>query len=509
MHPLEKPVVSASEAVSRIPDGAGVAVGGAGAGHALPDILLRALGERFRATKQPTGLTLIHPFGVGNQAGLGLEHVALPEMYRRVIGGHWSLAPTMAKLAAENAFPAYCLPAGVMVQLFRCAAAGSPGWMTHVGLETFVDPRREGGRLNEKASETLVELTQRDGREWLFYPTIPIDVALVHAWKADRRGNLSMAGEAGVWHNLQLAQAARVRGGLTIAVVRELVESGALDPREVRTPGAFVDLIVVDPDHGQTFQTEYEPAWTGEARLPPEAFPALPFNVRKAIARRASRELTEGAVLNVGFGLPDGVIAVARETGLDAALTTTIEHGQFGGVPAGGLEFGAVYNPEAIITSGEMFDFYHGRGVDQTYLGFLQIDRAGNVNVSKLGDRIIGVGGFIDISQKARKAVFCGTLSVKAEVEIESGRLRYARLGKPKLVERVAQVTFSGDFARREGQEALYVTEAAVFRLQGEEIVLEEVAPGVDLERDVYPQMGFRPRLAENVRTMDEAFFRR
>ena len=505
---IEKPTISAAEAVASIPVGASVAIGGSGSGHAIPDALLAALGERFRQTGRPRGLTLVHPFGVGDQARRGLQHVAHAGLFRRVVGGHWSMAPAMAELARAEAFEAYCLPAGVIVQLFHCAAAGSPGWYSHVGLHPFVAPRQAGGRISASAREPVVELAERGGREWLFYPTIPIDIALIHAWHADPAGNLGMNREAGFWHNCAMAQAAQASGGRTLAVVRERVENGAIHPRDVRVPGCFVDAVVVDPSQGQTFQTGYDPAYTGDARKPESEFAEFPFSARKAIARRAAQELEPGAVINVGFGVPDGVAAVAREQGFAGRIVTTIEHGQFGGVPAPGLDFGAVWNPEAIVETGHMFDFYHGRGVDQTFLGFLEIDRAGNVNVSQLGDRIVGVGGFIDISQRARKLAFCGTLSVRAEMEIEDGRLRYKKLGRPKFAERVAQITFSGDYARSLGQEVLYVTEAAVFRLTEQGIRLEEIAPGVDLERDLVPQMGFRPEVSAGLRTMPEALFR-
>ncbi len=502
-----KPVVTADEAVARIPDGSSVAIGGSGAGHAVPDILLRALGERFRDTRKPTGLTLIHPFGVGDQQTRGLQQIAYPEMYRRVIGGHWSMAPDMAKLAADDKFPAYCLPAGVMVQLFHCAAAGSPGWMTHVGLDTFVDPRREGGKLNATATETLVEYVERDGNPWLFYKTLPVDVALIHAWEADPEGNLAMNEEAGFWHNCAMAQAAKASHGLTIAVVRKRVGAGEIHPRDVRVPGCFVDLIVVDPDQGQTYQTDYDATFTGDTQKPAGQFNEFPFSLRKVIARRAAMELEPAAVINVGFGIPDGVIAVAREQGIADSLVPTIEHGQFGGVPAGGLDFGAVHNPTAIVETGHMFDFYQGRGVDQTFLGFLQIDRAGNVNVSKLDSRIIGTGGFIDIVQKADKAVFCGTLAIKSRAELRDGRLIYSELGKPKLVDEVTQVTFSADYATRAGQQILYVTEAAVFGLDDQGLVLQEIAPGVDIKRDLMPQMGFAPRVSDNLTEMRAELF--
>ena len=502
-----KPVETAAEAVRRIPDRASVAIGGSGAGHAVPDVLLSGLGDRFRSTGTPRGLTLLHPFGVGDQDRKGLQQAAFPEMYRRVIGGHWSMAPKMAELAAENRFAAYCLPAGIMIQLFHCAAAGSPGWFSHVGLDTFVDPRSEGGRLNASATEQLVEYVERDGKPWLFYKTLPVDVALIHAWEADPNGNLSMSREAGFWHNCALAQAAKASGGLTIAVVREIVPEGSIDPRSVHVPGCFVDVLVVDEGHGQTYQTDFEPAYCGEGAARSDRFTAMAFSPRKVIARRAAQELTPGAVINVGFGMPDGVLAVAQEQGFVGRITPTIEHGQFGGVPAGGLDFGAVYNPAAILETGHMFDFYHGKGVDQTFLGFLQIDRAGNVNVSRLASRIIGVGGFIDIVQKADKAVFCGTLSIRAKTSIERGRLRYLSHGAPKIVDSVAQVTFSAEYAKRTGQEVVYVTEAAVFRLSPAGLVLEEIAPGVDLRRDVLPQLGFEPEIGPGLKEMDAALF--
>jgi propionate CoA-transferase len=507
MQSLARPVVSADEAVARIPDGATIAIGGSGSGHAIPDALLAALGRRFRHTGHPGDITLLHAFGVGDQKKRGLEHMAIPEMYRAVIGGHWSMAPSMAKLAVENRFPAYCLPAGVIVQLLHCAAAGSPGWMTHVGLHTFVDPRLEGGKLNAKATANVVELVERGGQEFLFYPTIPIDVALIHAWTADPHGNLGMNEEAGFWHNCAMAQAAKAAGGITIAVVRKLVERHAIAPRDVRVPGCFVDYVVVDAGQGQTFQLDYEPAFIGEARKPDSEFGEFPLSVRKVIARRAALELEPGAVLNIGFGMPDGVVAVAREQGLAHSVLPTIEHGQFGGVPARGLDMGATYNPDAILETGHMFDFYQGRGVDQTFLGFLEIDREGSVNVSSVHGSVIGPGGFIDISQRARKLVFCGALAVRAEVELAGGRIRFRKHGQPKLIEKVSQVTFSGPYARRLGQQVLYVTEAAVFRLTENGVELQEIAPGVDLERDLLPQLGFRPEVSPSLREMPPEIF--
>ena len=506
---MKKRIVTAEEAAALIPDGQTVGIGGSGAGHAVPDKMLEAMGRRFRESGHPRDLTVVHAFGIGNQKDRGLEHMAYPAMYRRVVGGHWSMSPAMAKLAGENAFEAYCLPAGVIVQLLHAAAAGSPGWMTLVGLHTFIDPRLEGGKLNARAREDLVELVTRDGKEYLFYPAIPIDVALLHASEADPDGNLGMNNEPGFWHNCPLAQAAKASGGVTIAVVRHLVDHGAIHPRDVRVPGCFVDYIVVDPEQGMTYQIDFDPALNGDAVKPDDEFGDFPLSVRKVIARRAALELTPDSVLNVGFGMPDGVVKVAREQGLAGAILPTTEHGQFGGIPAEGLDFGASYNASAILETGHMLSFYQGRGVDQTYLGFLQIDRQGNVNVSKLGSAIIGVGGFIDISQRARKIVFCGTLAVRAQPELSNDSVRYLEHGKPKFVERVLQITFSASYAHQLGQEVLYVTEAAVFRLTEDGVRLEEVAPGIDPERDLFPQMGFRPLLADPVRTMPAELFRK
>jgi acyl CoA:acetate/3-ketoacid CoA transferase len=504
---LRKPVLAPAEAVSRIGDGSTVAIGGSGSGHAIPDILLAALGKRFRETRRPREIALVHAFGVGNQKDRGLQHMAYPEMYRKVIGGHWSMAPAMAGLAARNEFPAYNIPAGVVVQLFHAAAAGSPGWMTHVGLHTFVDPRVEGGKLNAKATEDVVELLVRGGKEYLFYPAIPIDVALIHGAVADPFGNIGMNEEAGFWHNCAMAQAAKANGGITIAAVRRLAGEHEIHPRDVRVPGCFVDFLVVDPEQGQTFQIDFDPALNGDARKPESEFGDFPLSIRKVIARRAALELAPGAILNVGFGVPDGVMKVAREQGIAKTVVPTIEHGQFGGIPAEGFDFGATYNADAILETGHMFDFYQGRGVDQTYLGFLQIDREGNVNVSKLQSSIIGTGGFIDIAQRARKLVFCGTLAVRAKVELENGEIRYRRHGSPKLVEQVAQITFSGRYARELGQEVLYVSESAVFRLTEEGVRLEEIAPGVDIARDLLPQLGFKPLMREPVGRMAPELF--
>lgn len=504
---LEKPVLNADEAAALVGDGRTVMIGGSGAGHSIPERMLEAIGRRFRDSGHPRGLTLVHAFGIGNQKDRGLEHMAFPEMYRRVIGGHWSMSPTMAKLAAENRFEAYNLPSGIIVQLCHAAASGSPGWLSEVGLNTFIDPRIEGGKLNARATEDIVEVWNRNGKDYLFYPVIPIDVALIRAAEADSEGNLSMHEEVAPWHNCAMAQAAKAAGGITIAQVKRIVPARSLDPRRVRVPGIFVDYLVVDPTQGMTYEIGFDPTLSGEARKPESEFGPFPFSLRKAIARRAAMELYPGAVLNLGFGVPDGVMKVAREQGFADQVVPTIEQGQIGGIPAEGLEFGAAYNSTAIIETPQQFAFYHGCGVDMTFLGFAEVDAAGNVNVSKIESAIIGTGGFIDISQKARKVVFCGTLTVRGKFAVVNGGLRLESLGHPKFVPQVRQITFSGLNAVSSGQEVLYVTEAALFRLTPGGVVLQEVAPGIDLERDVFPQMGFRPRVSESCSTMPAELF--
>ena len=487
-----KPVITREQAAEMIKDGQTVAMGGSGAGHAIPECVLEALGRRFRATGTPRDLTIMHPFGVGNQKDRGLEHIAFPGMYRRVIGGHWVMSPSMARLAEQNAFEAYCLPAGVIVQLFQMTAAGAPGYVTEIGLDTFVDPRLEGGKLNPKAQEDLVELVQRDGREYLFYKAHPIDVSLIRASQSDVDGNLSMDEEVAPWYNCSLAQAAKASGGITIASVRKITPKGSIDPRRVRVPGIFVDYLVEDASQGMTYGIDYDPTLIGVARKPESEFALFPQSVRKVIARRAAMELTPGDVVNVGFGMPDGVIKVAREQGFADQIIPTIEQGQIGGIPLDGVEFGAAYNSSAMVETDRQFAFYHGRGVDITFLGFVEADRDGNINVSKMAGKVVGVGGFIDISQKARKVVFCGTLTAK---------------GTPKFVERVAQVTFSSKRARAGKQAVMVVTEAAAFRVTPEGLRLEEIAPELDLERDVLVKLAFRPLVAEPLRRMPDALF--
>ena len=400
----------------------------------------------------------------------------------------------------------------MIAQLFRDIAAGKPGVITHVGLGTFVDPRLEGGKLNDaaRAAGDVVKLIELEGEEKLFYPAIPIQVAILRASYADTRGNCTFQREGVYAEALAQAQAARNSGGTVIVQVERIVEYGSLDTRLVRLPGIYVDVLVEAPpeEHMQTFGTRYNPAFSGEVRVPLRSLPPLPMGERKIIARRAAMELLPHAVTNLGIGMPEGVAAVAAEEGLEGLVLTT-EVGAIGGIPVGGKDFGAAINADCILDQPAQFDFYDGGGLDVAFLGLAQMDAAGNINVSKFGPKIAGCGGFINITQNAKRVVYCGTFTAGGlDVAVEDGRLAIRREGSVrKLLRQVEQITFSGAYAARRGQHVLYVTERAVFALTPEGVELKEIAPGVDLQRDILDQMDFQP-IIRKVRAMDPRIFR-
>lgn len=479
-------------------------------GIGVPEALLKALAQRFEETGRPRDLTLIFAAGQGDGGERGLNHLGREGLLARVIGGHWGLIPKVARLALTRKIKGYNLPQGVISHLFRDIAAGRPGALSKVGLGTFVDPRLEGGRVNDISDDEVVRLMQIDGEEYLYYPAKPIDVALLRGTSADPAGNISMEREALVIDNLAQAMAVKNSGGVVIVQVEQVVERGSLSPREVEIPGALVDAVVVaEPqDHMQTYATPFSHAFSGRYRVPPEAVTQGGLSARKIIARRAAFELPVNGVVNLGIGMPEGVAAVAEEEQLLQHLTLTAEPGVIGGKPASGLDFGAASNTDAIIAQSQQFDFYDGGGLDLAILGMAEVDAAGSVNVSRFGDRLAGAGGFINISQNAKAVVFCGTFtSVALELEVVDQQLEIRREGKVhKFVSALGQVTFSGALAAAAGKSVLYVTERAVFRLTDDGIELIEIAPGVDLKRDLLAQMAFRPRIGE-LQPMDPRIF--
>ncbi|HKJ68356.1 MAG TPA: CoA-transferase [bacterium] len=497
------------QAVTLINPGDTVVITGSGGGVMDADFTYQALEARFLETGQPSDLTLVHVTGIGDGKGTGVTRLAHEGLVKRVIGGHWGWSTQMIQLALDDKIEAYNLPQGILSLLTREIAAGRAGVLTKLGMQTFIDPRLEGGKLNKKTTEDLVELVTLKGEDLLFYKSFPVDVAIIRGTTADEDGNIGVEQEPVDLDILSSAQAAYNSGGAVIAQVKRLARRQTLHPRMVKVPGFMVDAVVAHPEQWQTVEGEYNPAFSGEIRIPMEEIRPLEFDIRKIVARRAARELKPDAVVNLGFGIADGVANIAAEENLIEQIVFTIEQGIIGGIPAKGVIFGAGYNPDLIINAPSQFDFYHGGGLDLTFLGLAQADQYGNVNVSKFGNQLPGCGGFIDISQNAKEVVFCATFTAGGlDIDIRDGRLRILREGKiKKFVSEVEQITFSGEYAQARKQRALYVTERAVFRLQPEGMELIEIAPGVDLKDDVLAHMDFRPRIADPLPRMDPRIF--
>ncbi|MCC7047728.1 MAG: 3-oxoacid CoA-transferase [Alphaproteobacteria bacterium] len=503
-------VISAEAAVGLVRDNDTVLIGGSGGGHAVPEMLMAALGKRFRDSGHPRQITSLHPVGLGDRATRGAGHFAQDGMLKRIVCGTFVDSPPVSDMAAADKIEAYTLPQGALSQLMREMAAGRPGLFTKTGLHTLVDPRHGGAKQSKRTTEDLVELVTLKDEEWLFIKPMPPDVAFLRGTTADEDGNVTMEQEAIYGEMLSMAQATRRAGGVVIVQVKRLANRGTLPAKQVKIPGMLVDFVVVDPAQRQTYVTEYSAAYAGELREPLSSFQPLPLDARKVVARRGAMELFPGAVCNLGSGISTGIGVVGAEENVLDAIVLTNEQGLIGGAPAIGYEAGAARNFQAMIDQPYQFDFYDGGGLDLAFLSFAQVDGRGNVNISRFDGKIVGIGGFINISQNARKVVFGGTFTAGGlDISWPGGRTKIAREGKHrKFLAEVEQLSYNGDYGWQRGQQVLYVTERAVFRRIEDGLELAEVAPDIEVERDVLAHMAIRPRVAKDCREMDARLFR-
>ncbi len=500
--------ITAEEAARLVPDRARVLVEASGGGVIEPSALLKGIADRYEREAAPSDLSLYFCSGVGDRQGSGVDVLAQRGLVRRAVAGHWAMTPTLARMAAANEIEAYCLPQGVLAQLLRDSGAGRPGLITRTGLGTFVDPRQGGGKLNERTTEDLVDVMTVRGEELLFYPAPRFDVVLIRGTTADENGNLTVEHETAKLGILAAAIAGRNSGGLVIAQVKRVTAAGTMNPKAVVVPGHLIDAVVVDQDQWQTAINRYQPAFSGELRVPIIQSAPMPLTERKVIARRALDEIVDGSVVNLGVGMADGVAGVASEEGRLTDITLTVEQGIIGGIPERGVIFGVAWNPDAVIDHSSQFDFYDGGGLDIACLGFAEVDADGNVNSSMVEGRVLGAGGFINISQSARVVVFCGTLtSGGLQIDLTQGRPQVRSEGRHrKFVHQVHQMTFNARMALERGQRVIYVTERAVFRLTQDGPELVEVAPGLTVD-DVVGLMDFHPKVAESVIEMDPSLY--
>ena len=502
-------LITAEQAALLINDNVMMATAGF-IGIGFAETLAKAIEKRFLDTGHPSNLSLVYAAGQGDANSRGLNHFGHEGMLKRVIGGHWGLAPSLGKLALENKIEAYNLPQGVICHLFRDIAAGKPGTLTHVGLHTFVDPEQDGGKINSRTQEEIVQRIDLAGEPYLFYKAFPINVALLRGTTADRHGNISMEKEALPLETLAIAQAVKNSGGLVFVQVERTTEQHQVTPDRVRIPGILVDYVVLSEpaDHPQTFAEQYNPAYCGEIRSG-NPLESIPLSARKIIGRRALMELRKGAVVNLGIGMPEVISQVAAEENRLDEFTLTVEPGGIGGSPASGLSFGAVANADAIIDQPAQFDFYDGGGLDQAFLGLAETCPEGHINVSRFGNRLAGCGGFINITQNTQDLYFLGTFtSGPQQLNINNNQLSVVQNGPiRKFLAAVEQITFNGQFALKKQQNVMFITERAVFRLTPGGLKLLEIAPGVDLQTDILDQMDFLPVIDDDYVLMDPRLF--
>ena len=508
----KKPIITAAEAAQWVKDGDIVTSSGFVA-SCMPESLTKALEKRFLDTGSPKNLTLFYAAAQGNRDGSGADHFAHEGMTKRVIGGHWNMAPNLGKLAIANKIEAYNLPQGVLSQLYRDIAGHKVGTITHVGLNTFADPRVEGGKLNSVTKEDIVEVVNIAGQERLLYKPLSFNVGFIRGSYADENGNVTLEREVCPLEATSIAQAVRNSGGKVIVQVEKVVAAGTLDPRLVKIPGIYVDAIVLaedKADHAQCVGCEYDGSMAGEFRVPLSSLSFPPLDAKKIIGRRGAMELVSNTVVNLGIGIPEYISMVANEEGIGDFMTLTVEAGPVGGVPQGGPKFGGSVNAEALLDQPYQFDFYDGGGVDLAFLGLAQADKEGNINVSKFGPRIAGCGGFINITQNAKRVFFCGTFTADGlKTKVADGKLVITQEGKErKFIEKVEQITFSGNYAVKTSQPVLYITERAVFQLRKDGVYLIEVAPGIDVQTQVIDLMNFTPKTDGTPKLMDPRIFK-
>ena len=503
-------IITAAEAAAQVPDGAVINTEGfVQAG--LSETLNRALEQRFLETGHPKDLTIFTVAGQGAGAGTGSDHFAHEGMVKRLIAGHYNLAPTLRTMAIEGKIEAYNLPQGTMAQMIRDAAGKRVGTITHVGLNTYVDPRIEGAKVNSATTEDIVKLIEIEGEEKLLFKSQPLDVTFIRGTYADESGNISLEKECCTLDATSLAQCAKNNGGKVFVQVEKVVANGSLDPRTVKIPGIYVDAVIIaeGDDNAQIYKQEYDGSMTGDFRVPLGSLEAPKLDAKKIIARRAAMELQKGAVVNLGIGVPEFVSAVANEEGIGDWMTLTVEAGPVGGVQQGGSRFAGSVNVDCILDQPYQFDFYDGGGIDQAFLGLAQVDEKGNLNVSKFGGRIAGCGGFINISQNAKKVYYLGTFTTGGlKIATGDGKLEITQEGKSKkFVKEVEQITFSGTYAAKIGQPVIYITERAVFELRPDGVYLTEIAPGIDLQTQVLDLMDFVPKMDGEPKLMDARLF--